>query len=223
MSEEEKDLDAAERALGTEPREGESLADARRRRIWEAWLAPLAGRLAPVPPPDGLFDRITARIEQEDERDAARTALRRARRSVHVWRSVAVGMSVAAALFLTFALRPPVPDPASARYVALATPEGGGPAFLVEIDTAEGRATIVPVSIEAPDSGALEMWHIPAGQSPRSLGVIDPSRLGRTDLAANPGDLLAVSLEPTGGSPTGAPTGPVLFSGPLIEVDSTAE
>ena len=29
--------------------------------------------------------------------------------------------------------------------------------------------------------------------------------------------ILAVSLEPRGGSPTGAPTGPVLYSGPCVK------
>jgi anti-sigma-K factor RskA len=30
--------------------------------------------------------------------------------------------------------------------------------------------------------------------------------------------MLAVSLEPMGGSPTGAPTGPVMYSGPCVKV-----
>jgi anti-sigma-K factor RskA len=39
----------------------------------------------------------------------------------------------------------------------------------------------------------------------------------RTNVAVEPGDTLAVSVEPPGGSPSGAPTGPVILSGPLVE------
>ena len=56
----------------------------------------------------------------------------------------------------------------------------------------------------------------PAGGSPQSLGVIQQARYA-TDLAVSPANLtLAVSLEPQGGSRTGAPTGPIVFTGQLI-------
>ena len=57
------------------------------------------------------------------------------------------------------------------------------------------------------------------GSAPKSLGVIPDSGVGRVALPATPDvslanvPALAVSLEPAGGSPTGAPTGPVLYSG----------
>ncbi|HEX7440087.1 MAG TPA: anti-sigma factor, partial [Caldimonas sp.] len=64
---------------------------------------------------------------------------------------------------------------------------------------------------------ALELWALPAAGAPRSLGlisaqgasVVQRSRVLKDTVA------LAVSLEPAGGSPTGAPTGPVLFVGRL--------
>jgi len=74
---------------------------------------------------------------------------------------------------------------------------------------------LVEVSLEA--QRALELWAVPASGAPRSLGLISATsatvlRRGRLlDGAA----ALAVSLEPTGGSPTGAPTGPILFVGKL--------
>jgi anti-sigma-K factor RskA len=66
---------------------------------------------------------------------------------------------------------------------------------------------------------ALELWMLPDGQPPRSLGVLPAGGIARVPLVG-PSDAalanipaLAVSLEPAGGSPTGLPTGPVLYSG----------
>ena len=78
----------------------------------------------------------------------------------------------------------------------------------------------------APDVGdrSAELWIIPEGGKARSLGVIaskvpgwksTPNSLG---LLIRPGATLAISLEPSGGSPTGQPTGPVILSGPVEAV-----
>jgi len=67
----------------------------------------------------------------------------------------------------------------------------------------------------------LELWLLPTGAAPRSLGVIPATGVGRVPLST-PSEIalaqipaLAVSLEPAGGSPTGAPTGPVLYTGKI--------
>jgi anti-sigma-K factor RskA len=67
----------------------------------------------------------------------------------------------------------------------------------------------------------MELWLIPPGEKPHSLGLIDPNRpvtisvpedlLSKVSSEA----ILAVSLEPPGGSPTGQPTGPVIANGKL--------
>ncbi|WP_299613648.1 anti-sigma factor [uncultured Tateyamaria sp.] len=60
----------------------------------------------------------------------------------------------------------------------------------------------------------FELWLIPADGTPRSLGTFNQSeRLSTATIQE--GALLAVSLEPVGGSQTGAPTGPVLATGVL--------
>jgi anti-sigma-K factor RskA len=70
-----------------------------------------------------------------------------------------------------------------------------------------------------PKPHAFELWDI-AGGPPRPLGLL-PQNLGRavalpvTQLPP-PGGVLAVSLEPPGGSPTGLPTGPVLYQGKVL-------
>ena len=76
---------------------------------------------------------------------------------------------------------------------------------------------VQPVPLAA--GRALELWALPEGRDPRSLGVVSASGVARIALAG-PADLalrqvpaLAISLEPAGGSPTGKPTGPVLYTG----------
>jgi anti-sigma-K factor RskA len=70
---------------------------------------------------------------------------------------------------------------------------------------------------------SLQLWALPRGQAPRSLGVMaaaDKSTLrlrGDADVVLGDVTMLAVSLEPHGGSPSGMPTGPVLYSGPCVK------
>ncbi|MBY6204223.1 anti-sigma factor [Halomonas denitrificans] len=78
--------------------------------------------------------------------------------------------------------------------------------------------------LAALDDRSYQLWLIPPGESPRSVGLIDPQRSSAFELPTEletllaPGTTLAVSLEPLGGSPTGQPTGPVLFSGQVLEL-----
>lgn len=68
---------------------------------------------------------------------------------------------------------------------------------------------------------SLELWAIPADGQPISLGVVPVGGKGKINLSQAQRALLdtpialAVSLEPHGGSPTGQPTGPVLYQGQL--------
>lgn len=68
---------------------------------------------------------------------------------------------------------------------------------------------------------SLELWAIPADGKPISLGVVPVGGQGKINLSPAQRELLgtpidlAVSLEPQGGSPTGQPTGPVLYQGQL--------
>ena len=68
-----------------------------------------------------------------------------------------------------------------------------------------------------------ELWLLPAGGLPPvSLGVLDATGSQRRVFTApaqgelQAGDMLAVSLEPAGGSPSGQPTGPVVSTGTLL-------
>jgi anti-sigma-K factor RskA len=116
------------------------------------------------------------------------------------------------------------PAPAAAQYVALLQSGGGAPAFILTVDAATKNFTVRKVGAQPEAGRSYELWIVSDKlQRPRSLGVI-----GRNDFTARPvlsgydADLVnqatyAVSIEPEGGSPSGAPTGPVVFTGKLIE------
>jgi anti-sigma-K factor RskA len=114
--------------------------------------------------------------------------------------------------------------PTAAQYVALLQKDAGSPAFILTVDAATKNFTVRKVGAQPEPGKSYELWIVSDRlQRPRSLGVI-----GGNDFTARPvlssydADLVnkatyAVSLEPEGGSPTAVPTGPIVFTGKLIE------
>ena len=93
------------------------------------------------------------------------------------------------------------------------------PATFVASISGDGRSVVTkPVTqVQLQADRALELWAVPGQGAPRSLGLISAQGttiVKRGKLLENT-DALAVSLEPPGGSPTGAPTGPILWAGKL--------
>jgi anti-sigma-K factor RskA len=116
------------------------------------------------------------------------------------------------------------PPPAAAQYVALLQKDAGSPAFILTVDAATKNFTVRKVGAQPEAGKSFELWVVSDKlQRPRSLGVIGSSDFtARPVLSGYDSDLVnkatyAVSLEPEGGSPTGAPTGPIVYTGKLIE------
>lgn len=229
-----RDADAAEYALGTlstEERLGlerEAAADpglARAIRDWEDRLAPLADDLPGIAPRAEVWSRIEEAVRARGRPDvlpfAAPSDLRRLRRSRALWRGLAGGATaIAASLAGILVLRPPLGSPETSSLVAVVNRAGDLPALIVRVDQRAGIVQVRPVAAETPASRSLELWSIAPGGTPRSLGVVGA---GVTRVAIPSGSsplardvVLAVSVEPPGGSPSGTPTGPVIYSGKLI-------
>jgi anti-sigma-K factor RskA len=189
----------AERLLATDPAFSRSVA------AWQQRLTPLATHIAPAAPPIGLWRSIEASIEPP-----APANVRPFRRRVRFWQAATAGaLAIAASLAAFVVLR----QPEQVR-VALLAPSSGGAPVLMATTSRGGELVVRPaVSISVPTDKDLELWALPQGETkPRSLGVLPPSgRSLATSLALN--TQLLVSLEPKGGSPTGQPTGPVLYGG----------
>lgn len=108
------------------------------------------------------------------------------------------------------------------EYVAVLNDDQASASMLVTFDPKNKKLTLQRVGgyQEAADK-SLQLWALPSGKKPRSLGVLSQAKL--LQLAAGEGDvnkvpMLAISLEPKGGVPSEVgPTGPVLFKGSLIK------
>jgi anti-sigma-K factor RskA len=193
-------------------------------RGWESRLMPLTGVLTPVQPSAAVWARIEARIHGSPT--VAQSAP-----PVGWWRQLAFwrGLSAlagAAALSLGVMLASPGPvQPPIVVVLSAAAPAPGSaagsvlPASFVASISGDGRSMVtkplVNVSLDA--NRALELWAVPPSGAPRSLGVIsaDKATVVQRRKVLDDTSALAVSLEPAGGSTTGAPTGPVLFVGKL--------
>jgi anti-sigma-K factor RskA len=147
-------------------------------------------------------------------------------RRLRRWRAAAVAASaIAASLFLFVGFRELTRPEAEKTLVAVLQKDAQSPAFLVSVDLDQKLLTIRAVAAPPQPGKSYELWLVHDDlKTPRSLGVIGegPFTVVQPRLAAYaPGTIeqatLAVSLEPEGGSPTGAPTGPVLYAGKLIQ------
>lgn len=230
---EDIDAVAAEYVLGTLDAVERATVAARRQRepalnaavtYWEKRLAPLNAAIAPVTPPSDLLARIEARIRGEDVAPAGSATIHHLRRSVRLWRTAALATSaIAAGLIFFVGMREFRPKPPSPNLVAVLQKDAASPAFLVTVNVEDRIMTVRPVAARRESGKSYELWivHDSLG-GPKSLGTIDdPGAMVRPTLAAYSENVIeqatyAVSLEPEGGSPSGAPTGPVLFAGKLI-------
>lgn len=217
-------LDMAEHVLGTlrpdqaRAVEALALADpavAAGLGTWQVRLGPLATLVPPVAPPRELWRRLALAtgIEGAQTRFRGDGSAERLRASLRLWQRLAFAAALAALVFAAISLRPP-PASAPGLLAALSPTGTPGAAFLVRVD-ANGDAVIVAPAPTPADAGqALELWAlVPGAGAPISLGVLPGTGPARLRAPVRPGTQLLLSQEPPGGSPTGQPTGLVVYSG----------
>ncbi len=107
------------------------------------------------------------------------------------------------------------------RYVAVLADEKADASVLVTFDARNQQLVLERLgNFQEGRDKSLQLWALPPGGAPRSLGVLGQDRkltLTAAESQVRQVPTLAISLEPLGGVPgeTG-PTGPVLFKGPLV-------
>jgi len=209
-------LDAAERIAfeARLTRDGELQAEV---AAWRRRLTPLDAETAEAEPPAQTFAKILARIDTP-----APVNVVELQRRVRQWRIAATAFAaLAASLILFFVVQGQrTPSPANNLYVAVLQGSDAQPAFVAAVDVKTKSMVVRRVGAATPPGHSYELWALGGTRAaPQPLGVIGASmRVSSDQLGGQPIDAttLAVSLEPPGGSPTGAPTGPVLFTGKLI-------
>ena len=242
----ELDIAAAEYVLGTLPADERARFAARletdgeaRAHVaeWQARLAPLHDVVEPKQPPAGVWQGLEAAIAATTAASSARTSpapdatsnVVQLRRRVAMWRGSAMvtgalAAGLAAMLFIDrTAVEQAAPPPVGGRYVAVVDTGGREPALIAEVDTGTGIIQVRSLTAEVPAGHSLELWHVADDHEPRSLGVLQAGANAQTIRdAASTGPVngvIAVTVEPEGGSPSGAPTGPIVYSGRLVPVD----
>ena len=212
---------AAEYALGlldrTEARafEGRMAQDPALRAAYVIWaedLARLTDGIAPVEPPAQLYKTLDQRLFGQEKQGWLQW--------IGLVPALIGGLAAATLVYFvtSFGLLTTPPGP---RLNAEITATDQSLVVLAAFDPTTGALNLQRTNGAAVPGRVLELWLIAGDNPPVSLGVLPDAAV--TDLPLTPaviaaleGGTLAISDEPLGGSPTGAPTGAVLAIGPVI-------
>lgn len=184
-------------------------------RRWEDNLIDLAAAITPVRPPASVWRGVQQRLGHGATRGREGRSGWWSRTQ---WAMAAgVAMLVAAVTWWTMVAQP-------AQLIATIADQQQAQLWRIEATSARGELRVAALAALQPDARhAYELWALPeSGGAPVSLGLMPQS--GRSSLRLSEAQRLAlasaaqvaVSLEPLGGSPTGAPTGPVLYVAPIV-------
>ncbi|MES2366882.1 MAG: anti-sigma factor [Pseudomonadota bacterium] len=177
---------------------------------WQTRLMPLADAVPPVNPPPRVWRNIQTRLGMHAV----------SRWSLTFWRNLGLVSTAAALMLAVYIAIVPLRTPALA-YVALINDTQAKPAWVVSASGSQLTIkSLAPRTLAANQS--LQLWLLPTGGKPVSLGLMPLTGSKTAALPIRVSDqfahapAVAISLEPAGGSPTGQPTGPVLYQGPLV-------
>lgn len=189
-------------------------------RGWAEIFAPIDAAETPVAPPPRVWRAIEAQLGPA-RRPVAAPRVSSWLDSLWLWRAAAgfaAAVAVALAIYVgVFATEeaPPMPTVVA----VLTDSKSGAPAWIARASD-DDFVTVSALGRQTIDVGhSFQLWAI-AGGPPRPLGLLSPvpgHGIAVPASAVPPtGGVLAVSLEPAGGSPTGQPSGPVLFQGKVF-------
>ena len=190
---------------------------------WEARLTPLAGAAHGIAPPARVWQAVAARIAGAARGSSARPGLA-------FWRGLALASAAFALILAAFIGVVPRPEPPMAT-VAVMHDDREQPALVVSWPPMKSmrdpyvRIRVVQAHPVMAPGTAWEMWMLPGGKAaPVSMGLIstdaDQTMRLKPALAARMEGAwgIAMSVEPEGGSRTGAPTGPMIFKGQCVKL-----
>jgi len=188
---------------------------------WERRLNVMASEVSPIQPPARLWHNIEQRL---DGKPAVRS------RSNRLWQLLAGGLAIAVMVLALPYLQPakrPSPGSPIIEQLALIEGENEQPLWVITLDLAKGTLHSRAVNTPARDVDRVyQLWLLPGQGQPQSVGLLPLSAGARSENQLSPALVallqgsqgLAVSIEPPGGSPTGLPTGPVVYTAKLLEL-----
>lgn len=211
--------------------------------IWQSRLASVAELQAEMAPSPAVWKRIENMVDAQKQADAIQAArvaavavpARGWWASLGLWRGASAAGAFAAVIAVVTGLNlntrlsgevqslsAKLSATSDIQYVAVLADDKASASMLVTFDPKNKKLLLKRVgSFQEQADKSLELWALPTGAAPKSLGVMGQGAVMRltaasTDIREVP--TLAITLEPKGGVPPGSgPTGPVLFKGALIE------
>lgn len=186
---------------------------------WEDRLHGLADTVPAVSPPPQVWQAVERRLGWQREAPAG----------LVWWRRLALLSTTLALVLGVFVVtRQDAPPPlvAEARS-ALLLDKGARAGWLLTLVRAGDGGVQINVAAQpglvAEAGRDYELWALPPGGKPVSLGLLPQQGQARLTLLGSRAALLAaaslaVSVEPVGGSPTGRPTGEVRYQGALASL-----
>lgn len=182
-------------------------------QAWQQRLQPLAAPVAPVAPPPQLWETLQRRLFGEPAPQPSWWA------KLGLWQGFA-GVATAGALAMAVLLNQPV-QPQPPFVIVMNSTEAGArivkAGFVASVSADGGALTLKSLGELTLEQGrVLELWAVPGKGAPKSLGLVagGQATVLRAQLLTGTA-AFAVSMEPTGGSPTGAPTGPIVSAGTI--------
>ncbi len=177
-------------------------------RFWESSLMPLATGRQSIQPPAHVWRGIQTRLGFVQSRSRSRP-----------WRALAIAASIVLVAGLSALLYWRGLAPRPTEMASFVDPAG---ASVWQVDVYPGRVVVHAGQLPAhPTDRAFELWALPTGGKPVSLGMLPASGVTQRTLTAAQQQAVAnaaqvaVTLEQLGGSPTGQPTSTPLFVAPL--------
>jgi len=190
-------------------------------RMWRSRLQSFDSEFAEAEPPPGGWNRLEGRLFAGAAKPSSFWD------SLPLWRGLFAGaLAVAVVAIGVNVMRPAAPSPeefAVQLVAALQAQEGSGVEFVAFYDSANGTVKLLGLSGAPVPDKDYELWYIAGDAAPVSMGVVPID--ARSELPLSPevrplfdeGTVLAVSLEPKGGSPTGTPS-QVVSAGPAMRI-----
>lgn len=185
---------------------------------WEEHINNLGSQLAPVAPDPSVWEKIVQRLDNENSGNQSTNIVQLKTRKPNLWKGWSLLATAAALVLAVLLVQPQVDVPLESDQFTVVQDKDSKSLWLIEIfpETIEVAAT---KNLLQRANNDYQLWMVPKdGSAPISLGILPQSgevslpkvsQFDQLEIAA-----LAVSLEPLGGSPTGAPS-EVLYTSEL--------
>ncbi|MBB1201618.1 anti-sigma factor [Enterobacteriaceae bacterium 89] len=168
-----------------------------------------------VTPTPEVWQRIERSLGQQSQAQKTKAAHRQPL-SLLGW---ALAAALAGILIFTHLQKPPASSPM--QPVAVLSGSVPNAQFVVSVDKSSSLLQVSALNVTLPQNNSLQLWLIRGSTPPRSLGLItqrEHNEFQLNKVVLDDQTVLAISLEPVGGSKLAGPSGPVLFQGKISQL-----